>query len=84
VRDYNRRVQSFPSNVIANMFSFKEEEFFEVDEALRGEAGVPRVSFEPGAPGVSFGTPGTPGAPAAPAQAPEPPPPPPSGGTSPS
>ena len=84
VRDYNRRVQSFPSNVIANMFSFKEEEFFEVDEALRGEAGVPRVSFEPGAPGVSFGTPGTTGAPAAPAQAPEPPPPPPSGATPPS
>jgi LemA protein len=57
VRDYNRRVQSFPSNIIANMFNFKEEEFFEVDEALRGDAGVPRVSFEAGAPGVSFGNP---------------------------
>jgi LemA protein len=57
VRDYNRRVQSFPSNVIANTFHFEEEEFFEVDEALRGEAGVPRVSFQPGAPGVSFGSP---------------------------
>jgi LemA protein len=57
VRDYNRRVKSFPSNVIANMFNFKEEEFFEVDEALRGDAGVPRVSFEQGAPGVSFGNP---------------------------
>jgi LemA protein len=64
VRDYNRRVQSFPSNVLANMFHFKEEEFFEVDEALRGDAGVPRVSFERGAPGVSFGTP--PGAATAP------------------
>ena len=60
VRDYNRRVQAFPSNLIANMFHFEEEEFFEVDEALRGEAGVPRVSFEPGAPGVTFGTPGAP------------------------
>jgi LemA protein len=77
VRDYNRRVQSFPSNLIANTFHFEEEEFFEVDEALRGEAGVPRVSFEAGAPGVSFG--GTPAAPAAPAQAPEPPPPAPPG-----
>src|SRR5829696_8956338 len=57
VRDYNRRVQSFPSNLIAGTFHFEEEEFFEVDEALRGDAGVPRVSFQPGAPGVSFGTP---------------------------
>ncbi len=76
VRDYNRRVQSFPSNVIANMFHFEEEEFFEVEEALRGEAGVPRVSFQPGAPGVSFGSPAEPStAPPAvpPASAPEPP-----------
>jgi LemA protein len=84
VRDYNRRVQSFPSNAIANMFHFEEEEFFEVDEALRGEAGVPRVSFEPGAPGVSFGTPpesaGAP--PAAPPAGNPPPPPPPSVGPS--
>ena len=75
VRDYNRRVQSFPSNVIANAFHFEEEEFFEVDEALRGEAGVPRVSFEPGAPGVSFGTP--PETTSAPPAAPTTPPPPP-------
>ena len=54
VRDYNRRVQSFPSNLIANMFHFEEEEFFEVDEALRGDAGVPQVSFDRGAPGVAF------------------------------
>jgi LemA protein len=54
VQDYNRRVQSFPSNVVASMFNFEEEEFFEVDEALRGEAGVPHVSFEAGAPGVTF------------------------------
>ena len=60
VREYNRRVQSVPSNVIANMFNFEEEEFFEVEEALRGDEGVPRVSFEPGAPGVSFGTPSEP------------------------
>lgn len=66
VRDYNRRVQSFPSNSIANTFNFKEEEFFEVEEALR-EAGPPQVSFAPGAPSVSFGPPGTlPAAPSAP------------------
>jgi LemA protein len=45
VRDYNQRVQSFPSMFVARMFGFKEEEFFEVDESLRGEAGVPRVDF---------------------------------------
>lgn len=44
VRDFNRRVQSFPSNLIASMFHFKEAEFFEVDEAIR-EAGPPQVSF---------------------------------------
>jgi LemA protein len=83
VREYNRRVQSFPSNVVANMFHFEEEEFFEVDESLRGEAGVPRVSFERGAPGVSFRdeggsqAPPEPGAPAAtPSDVPPPPAPP--------
>ena len=60
VRDYNRRVQSVPSNVVANLFHFEEEEFFEVEEALRGDEGVPRVSFEAGAPGVSFGSPSEP------------------------
>jgi LemA protein len=79
VRDYNRRVQSFPSNLMAKTFNFAEEEFFEVDEALRGDEGVPRVSFERGAPGVSFGTPpgaGTapPASPSAPSPPPAPPP----------
>jgi LemA protein len=60
VREYNRRVGSVPSNVIASIFHFEPEEFFEVDEALRGDEGVPKVSFEPGAPGVSFGTPSEP------------------------
>lgn len=55
VREYNERVQAFPSNVVASMFSFEEEQFFEVDESLRGDAGVPRVSFGGETPGVSFG-----------------------------
>jgi LemA protein len=55
VRDYNRRVQAFPSNAVATTFHFQEEEFFEVDEALRGDAGVPHVSFTGDNPGVSFG-----------------------------
>jgi len=84
VRDYNRRVQSFPSNVVARSFGFTEEQFFEVDESLRGDAGVPHVDFVGETPGVTFG--GQPGASApgaAPAQsepgdAPPPPPTPPS------
>jgi LemA protein len=45
VRDYNRRVQSFPSMIVANFWNFELEEFFEVDESLRGDAGVPKVDF---------------------------------------
>jgi len=83
VRDYNERVKQFPSVVIASIFNFEEEEFFEVEDALR-EAGAPQVAFGEGAPNVSFGGPEVPpaggaGAPAPPA-APEPsgtPPPPP-------
>jgi LemA protein len=87
VRDYNERVQSVPSNLIANMFNFELEEFFEVEEALRGDEGVPRVSFEAGAPGVSFGSPASPAAappatpPAGTAPPPEATPPPPPGGS---
>ena len=53
VREYNERVQSVPSNVIASMFGFKLEEFFEIDEATRPEAErAPSVDFgtEPAAP----------------------------------
>jgi LemA protein len=82
VRDYNRRVQSFPSVVIARSFGFREAEFFEVDEGLR-EAGAPQVNFGSG-PAVSFGgasappsvgAPSPPSAPQPPA-APQPPTPP--------
>lgn len=44
VRDFNRRVQSVPSNIIANWFKFVEKEFFEVEDAIR-EAGAPKVDF---------------------------------------
>ena len=85
VRDYNERVGSVPSNIIANMFHFELEEFFEVEESLRGDEGVPRVSFEQGAPGVSFGSPASPPAapPATPPAGSAPPPPPPEGGAPP-
>ena len=35
VMSYNNKVQMFPSNIIANMFNFKTETFFEADEAER-------------------------------------------------
>lgn len=43
VRDFNIAIQSVPTNVIAQMFNFKERQFFELeDEAARS---VPNVSF---------------------------------------
>jgi len=74
VREYNRRVQSFPSNLIARSFGFTEEQFFEVDEALRGEGGVPHVDLVGETPGVTFG--GQPGASGGSAAEESPPPPP--------
>lgn len=44
VRDFNTAVESVPTNIIANMFSFKKYEFFELtDEAARS---TPKVKFE--------------------------------------
>jgi LemA protein len=46
VREYNERVQSVPSNIIASMFGFKEEEFFEIEEGDRATLEqAPRVDF---------------------------------------
>ena len=82
VQDYNRRAQAFPSNLVASMFGFKQEEFFHVDEALR-EAGAPRVEFGTEAAPVQFmGQPAPHGAPTTPAPPPESGNEPPSGGFS--
>ncbi len=50
VREYNERVQSVPSNIIASMFRFREEEYFEIEEGDRATLEQP--------PAVDFG--GTP------------------------
>jgi LemA protein len=43
VRDYNTSIESVPTNIIASLFSFKHEEYFELDdEAARS---VPKVDF---------------------------------------
>ena len=39
VQQFNRRVQAFPSNVIANMFHFQNAEFFQIDAAQRATVG---------------------------------------------
>ena len=38
VRDLNTRIEVFPSNLIASMFSFTRESFFEVESAVIREA----------------------------------------------
>ena len=43
VRDLNIQVESFPSNLIANIFNFNSAEFFEIDFAEQRE--VPKVEF---------------------------------------
>jgi LemA protein len=40
---YKNRVEVFPSNILAGMFGFQPEPFFQIEEA--GERAVPQVSF---------------------------------------
>ena len=40
---YNNKIQMFPSNILAGMFGFKQEEFFEIEEPT--ERQVPKVGF---------------------------------------
>jgi len=42
VRDYNIKIQVFPSSIIAGVFSFKKKDMFEAEEAARE---VPKVQF---------------------------------------
>ena len=39
---YNTKVQSFPANILANMFRFSEREYFQADDESRGPT---QVSF---------------------------------------
>lgn len=40
---YNNKIQMFPSNIIAGIFKFMQEEFFQVEDEK--ERAVPKVSF---------------------------------------
>lgn len=44
VRDFNTKIQTFPSNIVAGMFSFQVREFFEVEDRAAVENPV-EVSF---------------------------------------
>src|ERR1700693_3851169 len=70
VQQFNRRVQSFPSNVIANLFHFQNAEFFNIDPAQRATVGEPpKVDFS-AITNATYGQ--SPGAAPAPAPAPAP------------
>jgi len=43
VMKYNTKVEAVPTNIVANMFSFTKESFFELDSPA--ERAVPKVSF---------------------------------------
>ena len=43
VRNLNTMIESFPSNLVANQFSFQKAEFFEIENA--SDRAVPQVSF---------------------------------------
>jgi LemA protein len=44
VRDFNTKIESFPSNLIANFFHFTKSEFFDIGDAAARE--VPKVDFK--------------------------------------
>jgi LemA protein len=44
VRNFNTKIESFPSNLIANFFHFTKSEFFDIGDAAARE--VPKVDFK--------------------------------------
>lgn len=42
VQAYNTKIRSFPASIIANMFGFKEKEYFKADDSSKT---VPKVDF---------------------------------------
>ena len=57
VRDLNTKVETVPSNVVANLFNVNRAEYFETPAS---EAAVPSVSFGDQAPGTFGSAPGAP------------------------
>jgi LemA protein len=46
VRNLNELVQSFPDNLVAGLFGFRERDYFELPDAA--DRAVPRVTLQPG------------------------------------
>jgi LemA protein len=44
VRDYNRRVEAVPTNLVAALFGFRHEPYFEIEPAVRDD-GAPAVDL---------------------------------------
>jgi LemA protein len=44
VRDYNTRIESFPSTLVASAGKFPKRDYFEIDHAIR-DAGAPEVEL---------------------------------------
>ena len=42
VRDYRNKLQMFPTNIVANMFGFEDQEYFQVQPSVRE---IPDVDF---------------------------------------
>lgn len=70
VLSYNEKTSTFPTVLLANMFGFQPEQFFEAEAEAREDV---RVSFGTNTPGTSA-TPPAAAPPAAPPAAPGPPP----------
>lgn len=43
-RDFNTKIQSFPTNLLANVFHFTKKEYFQLDD--NSERAVPTVNFD--------------------------------------
>ena len=43
VKEYNGTIKKFPTNLVANLFGFNEEKYFEAEDSVKD---VPNVSFE--------------------------------------
>lgn len=53
VNTYNRKVRSFPNNIFAGMFGFRQRPPFEADA---GSENAPKVDFQRNRPSVNFDT----------------------------
>ena len=44
-KEYNNRIQTFPANILAGMFNFRKETFFELGAERAAVSEVPKIQF---------------------------------------